>query len=134
MASTTSLRGDVFIYITPGPIINQLSTVWHDLYAARTHIHACLYFDLPVQLFADPYELDHPRGSYTFERFGVGNLEAPVFAVGAGDPSGLLSNVTVPEGDEGESHQDDDILSIKVPLHARQFLILRTFILYQLAT
>ena len=42
-----------------------------------------------------------------------------MFAPGAGGPSGLLSNVTVPEGDEGESHEDDDILSIEVPLHAR---------------
>ena len=85
-----------------------------------SRIHSCtlhLYFDLPAQLFVDPYELDHRRGSYTFERFGAGNLEAPVFAPGAGGPSGLLLNVTVPEG--GESHEDDDILSIEVPLHAR---------------
>ncbi|KAN0138409.1 PIG-X / PBN1 domain containing protein [Lactarius tabidus] len=84
--------------------------------------HSCrlhLYFDLPAQLFADPYELDHRRGSYTFERFGGGNLEAPVFAPGAGVPSGLLLNVTVPEGDGGESREDNKILSVEVPLHAR---------------
>ena len=62
-----------------------------------SHAHLCtlhLYFDIPAQLFADPCELDHRRGSYTFERFGAGNLEAPVFAPGAG-PSGLFLNVTV---------------------------------------
>ena len=78
--------------------------------------HSCtlhLYFDLPAQLFADPYELDHRRGSYAFEYFSAGNLEAPVFAPGAGGPSGLLLDVTVPEG------EDNDILSIEVPLHAR---------------
>ena len=41
-----------------------------------------------------------------------------MFAPGAGGPSGLLLNpwlnLTVPEGEEGESHEDDDILSIKV--------------------
>ncbi|KAI9442287.1 PIG-X [Lactarius indigo] len=80
--------------------------------------HSCtlhLYFDLPAQLFVDPYELDHRRGSYTFERFGGGNLEAPVFAPGAGGPSGLLLDAVVP----GNGGGDDDILSIEVPLHAR---------------
>lgn len=84
--------------------------------------HSCslhLYFDLPAQLFADPYELEHRRGSYTFERFNAGNLEAPVFAPGAGGPSGLLLDVRVPEVGEGESREDDDILSVEVPLHAR---------------
>jgi hypothetical protein len=84
--------------------------------------HSCrlhLYFDLPAQLFVDPYELDHRRGSYTFERFGGGNLEAPVFAPGAGGPSGLLLNVTVPEGGGDSSRNDNDILNIEVPLHAR---------------
>ncbi|KAH9083615.1 PIG-X [Lactarius deliciosus] len=83
-----------------------------------SHPHSCtlyLYFELPAQLFADPYELDHRRRSYTFERFGGGNLEAPVFAPGAGGPSGLLLDVTVP----GSGGGDDDILSIEVPLHAR---------------
>ena len=42
-----------------------------------------------------------------------------MFTPGAGGPSVLLLNVTVQEGDEGESHEDDDILSIEVPLHAR---------------
>ena len=84
--------------------------------------HSCtlhLYFGLPAQLFADPYELGHRRESYTFERFGGGNLEAPVFAPGAGGPSGLLLNVTIPGGGGGESRGDEDILSIEVPLHAR---------------
>jgi hypothetical protein len=78
-----------------------------------------LYFDLPAQLFVDPYELEHRRGSYTFERFTAGNLEAPVFAPGAGGPSGLLLDVRVPEAGGGESHDDGDILSVEVPLHAR---------------
>ena len=87
-----------------------------------SYTHSCtlhLYFDLPAQLFADPYELSHRRGSYTFERFGGGNLEAPVFAPGAGGPSGLLLDVIIPGGGVGESRDDKDILSIEVPLHAR---------------
>jgi hypothetical protein len=84
--------------------------------------HSCtlhLYFDLPAQLFADPYELGHRHGSYTFERFGGGNLEAPVFAPSAGGPSGLLLDVIIPGGGGGESRDDKDVLSIEVPLHAR---------------
>jgi len=72
-----------------------------------------LYFVLPAQLFADPYELAHRREYYTFERFGGGNLEAPVFAPGAGGPSGLLLDLIVPE------IRDGSILDIEVPLHAR---------------
>ncbi|KAI9463700.1 PIG-X [Lactarius psammicola] len=87
-----------------------------------SHSHSCalhLYFELPAQLFADPYELDHRRRLYTFKRFGGGNLEAPVFAPGAGGPSGLLLDVAVPGGGGGESRDDGDILDIEVPLHAR---------------
>ncbi|KAI0250345.1 PIG-X [Lactifluus subvellereus] len=76
-----------------------------------------LYFTLSAQLFVDPYELDHRRAFYTFQRFGGGDLEAPVFApgaAGAGGPSGLLLDLAVPEGGDDES-----VLSIEVPLHAR---------------
>ena len=41
-------------------------------------------------------------------------MEAPVFAAGAGGPSGLLLDLAVPEGGDDES-----VLSIEVPLHAR---------------
>ena len=84
--------------------------------------HSCklhVYFDLPAQLFADPHELSHRRGSYTFERYGGGNIEAPAFAPSSSGPSGLLLDVTIPGGREGESRDDKDILSIEVPLHAR---------------
>src|SRR6266849_4142462 len=57
-----------------------------------------LYLTLPAQLFADPYELAHRHASYTFERFGGGNLEAPGFAPGASGPSALLLDVNIPEG------------------------------------
>ena len=85
-----------------------------------------LYFTLPAQLFADPYELAHHRASYTFERFGGGNLEAPVFAPGAGAdaPAGLLLDLIVPGGegvdDEGEDGSTrSGVVQIDVPLHAR---------------
>jgi hypothetical protein len=106
--------------LTPTRGFHTTSTTRLALRGSRAHscrLH--VYFDLPAQLFADPYELDHRRGSYTFERFGGGNLEAPVFAPGAGGPSGLLLNVTISEGDGGGSRDDNDILSIEVPLHAR---------------
>ena len=41
-------------------------------------------------------------------------MEAPVFAPGAGGPSGLLLDLAIPEGEDDES-----VLSIEVPLHAR---------------
>jgi hypothetical protein len=63
--------------------------------------------------------VDHRHEFYTFERFSVGNLEALVFAPGAAGPSGLLLDVIVPEGGGGESHNDNDILNIEVPLLAR---------------
>ncbi len=89
-----------------------------------------LYFALPTQLFADPYELAHRRASYAFERFGGGDLEAPVFAPGAGGggPSGLLLDVLVPErivsDDDGigrgeGSSSSSSIVEVDVPLHAR---------------
>ena len=94
-----------------------------------------LYFALPTQLFADPYELAHRRASYAFERFGGGDLEAPVFApgAGAGGPSGLLLDVLVPvrivgdddgigrgEGSGGGSGSGNgSIVEVDVPLHAR---------------
>ncbi|KAI0267131.1 PIG-X [Gloeopeniophorella convolvens] len=70
-----------------------------------------LHFALPAQLFADPFELQHRAAAYTFERFGTGNLEAPVFAPGAGGPSALLLDVTSPEGETE--------IEVEVPLHAR---------------
>jgi len=77
-----------------------------------------LYFTLPAQIFADPYELAHRHASYTFERFGGGNLEAPVFAPGAGGPSGLLLDLIIPEGGD-VAQVDRNTLSIEIPLHAR---------------
>jgi hypothetical protein len=77
-----------------------------------------LYFSLPTQLFADPYELAHRRAYYAFEHFGGGNLEAPVFAPGAGGPSGLLLDVIIPE--DVDVHGDEKaIVEVDVPLHAR---------------
>ena len=87
-----------------------------------------LYFTIPAHLFTDPYELDHRRAHYTFQRFGGGNLEAPVFAPGgASGPSALLLDLTIPEGrrcqDDPVDNDDADgsgsVLSIEVPLHAR---------------
>ncbi len=89
-----------------------------------TRAHSCtlhLYLTLPAQLFADPFELAHRRASYTFERFGGGNLEAPVFAPAASGPSALLLDVKIPEGvDNMDGDQGDgSVFRIDVPLHAR---------------
>jgi hypothetical protein len=86
--------------------------------------HSCtlhLYLTLPAQLFADPYELAHRHASYTFERLGGGDLEAPVFAPAASGPSALLLDVNIPEGvDKVDQDQGDgNEFSIEVPLHAR---------------
>jgi hypothetical protein len=84
--------------------------------------HSCtlhLYLTLPAQFFADPYELAHRRASYTFERFGGGNLEAPVFAPAASGPSALLLDLIVPEGVDDMDQGDGNVFSIDVPLHAR---------------
>ena len=88
--------------------------------------HSCtlhLYLTLPAQLFADPYELAHRHASYKFERFGGGNLEAPVFAPAASGPSALLLDVNIPEGvdnvDQDQGQVDGNVFSIEVPLHAR---------------
>lgn len=86
--------------------------------------HSCtlhLYFTLPAQLFVDPYELAHRRASYMFERFGGGNLEAPVFASTVSGPSALLLDLIIPEDvDKVEMNQGSgNVFSIEVPLHAR---------------
>lgn len=79
-----------------------------------------LYITLPAELFADPYELAHRRASYTFERFGAGDLEAPVFASAAGGPSALLLDVYIPDKmDQDQGEGDANVLSVEVPLHAR---------------
>lgn len=84
--------------------------------------HSCtlhLHFRLPAQLFVDPYELAHRQASYTFERFGGGNLEAPVFAPAAGGPSTLLLDLIIPESVDNVDQGDDNVFSVEVPLHAR---------------
>lgn len=80
-----------------------------------------LYLTLPAELFADPNELAHRRASYTFERIGGGNLEAPAFAPAAGGPSALLLDVNIPEGVDNVNRDQDDgnVFGIDVPLHAR---------------
>lgn len=102
--------------LTPAKGLHTTSTTRLALRGSRRRsctLH--LYFSLPTQLFADPYELAHRRASYAFERFGGGNLEAPVFAAGAGGPSGLLLDVVVvPVADEGIVE-----IEVEVPLHAR---------------
>ena len=121
--------------LTPTKGLHTTSTTRLALHRGDRRRSPCtlhLYFTLPTQLFADPYELTHRRESYRFERFGGGNLEAPVFAPGAGAdaPSGLLLDLIVPEGGEavddvgigGEGDGDGEdgrVVQIDVPLHAR---------------
>jgi hypothetical protein len=119
--------------LTPTKGLHTTSTTRLALHRGDRRRSPCtlhLYFTLPTQLFADPYELAHRRESYRFERFGGGNLEAPVFAPGAGAdaPSGLLLDLIVPEGGEaaddvgigGEGEgEDGSVIQIDVPLHAR---------------
>ena len=119
--------------LTPTKGLHTTSTTRLALHRGDRRRSPCtlhLYFTLPTQLFADPYELA-PRGeSYRFERFGGGNLEAPVFAPGAGAdaPSGLLLDLIVPEGGEAVEDvgiggdgdgEDGSVVQIDVPLHAR---------------
>ena len=119
--------------LTPTKGLHTTSTTRLAVHRGDRRRSSCtlhLYFTLPTQLFADPYELAHRRESYRFERFGGGNLEAPVFAPGAGGgaPSGLLLDLIVPEGGEGVDDvgfggegegEDGSVIQIDVPLHAR---------------
>ena len=117
--------------LTPTKGLHTTSTTRLALHRGDRRRSPCtlhLYFTLPTQLFADPYELAHRGESYRFERFGGGNLEAPVFAPGAGAdaPSGLLLDLIVPEGGEavddvgiGGDGEDGRVVQIDVPLHAR---------------
>ncbi|KAI0250341.1 hypothetical protein BJV78DRAFT_591103 [Lactifluus subvellereus] len=87
------------------------------LYSALTSSKGFHTTSITRLALRDLYELDHRRAFYTFQLFGGGDLEAPVFApgaAGAGGPSGLLLDLAVPEGGDDES-----VLSIEVPLHAR---------------
>ena len=121
--------------LTPTKGLHTTSTTRLALHRGDRRRSPCtlhLYFTLPTQLFADPYELAHRGESYRFERFGGGNLEAPVFAPGAGAdaPSGLLLDLIVPEGGEAVDDvgiggdgdgdgEDGRVVQIDVPLHAR---------------
>jgi len=114
-------------FLTPTKGLHTTSTTRLALHHGDRSRSSCtlhLYFTLPTQLIADPYELAHRRESYRFERFGGGNLEAPVFSPGAGAdaPAGLLLDLTIPggEGVEGEdSSTRSSVIQIDVPLHAR---------------
>jgi hypothetical protein len=85
--------------LNPTKGFHTTSTTRFALRGSRAHsctLH--LYLTLPAELFADPYELAHRHASYTFERLGGGDLEAPVFAPAASGPSALLLDVNIPEG------------------------------------
>ena len=110
--------------LNPTKGFHTTSTTRFALHGSRAHsctLH--LYLTLPAELFADPYELAHRRASYTFERLGGGDLEAPVFAPAAGGPSALLLDVNIPEGvdnmGQDQDQGDGTAFSIEVPLHAR---------------
>jgi hypothetical protein len=110
--------------LNPTKGFHTTSTTRFALRGSRAHsctLH--LYLTLPAELFADPYELAHRHASYTFERLGGGDLEAPVFAPAAGGPSALLLDVSIPEGgdnmDQDQDQGDGNVFSIEVPLHAR---------------
>ncbi|KAF8502383.1 PIG-X [Russula emetica] len=112
--------------LNPTKGFHTTSTTRFALRGSRAHARSCtlhLYLTLPAQLFADPNELAHRHASYTFERFGGGNLEAPVFAPAASGPSALLLDVNIPEGVVDNVDQDEggdgNEFSIEVPLHAR---------------
>jgi hypothetical protein len=107
--------------LNPTKGLHTTSTTRLALRDSSSRARSCtlhLYFSLPTQLFADPYELALRHAFYAFERFGGGNLEAPVFAPGAGGPSGLLLDVVVPE-DVVDDDEHEGIIQIDVPLHAR---------------
>ncbi len=110
--------------LNPTKGFHTTSTTRFALRGSRAHsctLH--LYLTLPAELFADPNELAHRRASYTFERFGGGDLEAPVFAPTTSGPSALLLDVNIPEGvdnmDQDQDQGDGNVFSIDVPLHAR---------------
>lgn len=114
--------------LTPTQGLHTTSTTCLSLHRGdRSLSSSCtlhLYFALPTQLFADPYELAHRRASYGFERFGGGDLEAPAFAPGAGAdaPAGLLLDLVIAGGIAGEGEDDrtrNSVIQIDVPLHAR---------------
>lgn len=125
MAGDTS-SGSVILSSTLSPTKGFHTTSTTRFALRGSHAHTCtlhLYFTLPAQLFVDPYELANRRASYSFERFGGGNLEAPASAPGASGPSALLLDVNIPERvdnkvqDQGDG--DGNVFSIEVPLHAR---------------
>ena len=108
--------------LNPTKGFHTTSTTRFALRGSRPHFCTLhLYLTLPAQLFADPYELAHRHASYTFERLGGGDLEAPVFAPAASGPSGLLLDVKILEGVDqvDEDQGDGNEFSIEVPLHAR---------------
>jgi hypothetical protein len=108
--------------LNPTKGFHTTSTTRFTLRGSRAHsctLH--LYLTLPAELFADPYELAHRHASYTFERLGGGDLEAPVFAPAVSGPSALLLDVNILEGvnnmGQDQDQGDDNVFNIKVPLH-----------------
>lgn len=73
-------------------------------------------FELPENVFVDPYELHHYSEYYSFRLYGASNLEAPVFAVGKDAPVLLVTPVL---GKGNSTAREDEDVEFDVPLHLR---------------
>ncbi|KAJ3752571.1 PIG-X [Lentinula raphanica] len=76
-----------------------------------------LYYNLPLLVFGDPYELANYQHLYTFQHYGNANLELPVAAMGSNGTSLILK--LNPKLVSLGPHSQVDVKDIKVPTHLR---------------
>ncbi|KAJ3818725.1 PIG-X [Lentinula raphanica] len=77
-----------------------------------------LYYNLPLLVFVDPYELANYQHLYTFQHYGNANLELPVAAMDSNGTSLILKlNPKLVSLDSSGSQVD--VKDIKVPTHLR---------------
>ncbi|KAJ3727660.1 PIG-X [Lentinula raphanica] len=76
-----------------------------------------LYYELPLLVFVDPYELVNYQHLYTFQHYGNANLELPVAAMGSNGTSLILK--LNPKLVSLGPHSHVDVKDITVPIHLR---------------
>lgn len=94
--------------LSPTQGFHTTSTTTIETTSPKPECSLHLHYQLPPQIFVDPYELVHRSASYAYIHDGTANLELPVSAV---DPAGSAVLLDVAANASN--------VTIELPLHLR---------------